>query len=568
MKEKSDFRYNPLNALKDFNRLREILTVLGTHGFGQLIQEIGKGENALGKIIESFRLKFSVEDVPSTTFPVRTRLVFQDLGPTFIKLGQILSMRPDLIPESFADELKKLQDNVPPFDFSDAKALVESELKISISDVFSEFHEIPLGTASIGQVYRATLNSGEDVVVKVQRPNVRRIIEADIDLMFMLAGILEDRIPALGSLDLKGIISEFNKAVIQELDYSNERRNALRFADAFKNSPDIIIPHIYINFSTKKILTMQMIHGVKLNCARQIGSDPKILVRVAIKAVLQMVFENGFFHADPHPGNIFALSGNRLAFLDLGMVGRLNEQMRYRLSGLLVALISRDVDEVSRALIQMGNRKGKIDYSEFSRDVAAIMDKFVGMAISDVRFSEILRELLDGARKHQIKVPNDYAMMGKALLTVEGVGREMVPDLNLEEEVRPFIKKLIIMRYSPSRIGSSVFKRMVDLYHWSTEFPNHVMTILDDLQGGNLKIQVEQADRIKSFENIEKIIGKITAAMIVCSLIISSALFITFSPAEYKVFGLPITFFLGLAGYLAAAVMGLKLVRAVINSNE
>ncbi|MBF0542921.1 MAG: AarF/ABC1/UbiB kinase family protein [Candidatus Riflebacteria bacterium] len=568
MAKKNSFLFNPLNALKDFNRLREILTVLASHGFGQIIAEIEKGETTLGKIIASYGLKYKDSETPITTLAVRTRLVFQDLGPTFIKFGQILSTRPDLIPDNFTEELKKLQDNVPPFGFEEARALIESELKISLSDVFSKFDENPIGTASIGQVYRALLKSGEPVVIKVQRPNVRRIIESDIDLLLLLARILESRISQFKNIDLTGIINEFHKAIIQELDYLNELRNSLKFTAAFKDTLEIVIPRVYREFSTKKILTMEMIKGVKLNHAHEIGSDPKILVRIAIQAVLQMVFENGFFHADPHPGNIFALPGDRLAFLDLGMVGRLDEAMRYRLSDLILSLLSRDVEGVSRALLQMGSRKGKIDFREFTLDVGSTMDKFIGLAIEDIHFSEILRDLIDGARKHQIKIPNDYTMMGKALLTVEGLGRELVPDLNIEEEVRPFIKKLVYMRFSPSRIGSSLFKRVVDLYHWSNDLPSHVMTILDDLQSGNLKVQVEQADRVKSLENIEKIIGKLTAAMIVCSLIVSSALFITFSPGEYKIFGFPITLVLGLIGYFAAGLFGLKLLKAVINSEE
>ncbi|HNV72781.1 MAG TPA: AarF/ABC1/UbiB kinase family protein, partial [Candidatus Ozemobacteraceae bacterium] len=379
---------------------------------------------------------------------MRLRLVCQDLGPTFIKFGQILSTRPDLIPPDVANELKNLQDNIPPFSFVHVKEQIESELGKPLSELFETFEEAPLGTASIGQVHAArlkdpTVGSVEDVVVKIQRPQIRGTIESDIDLMRLLAKSLEKRVKQLKTLDLTGILQEFELAIIKELDYSHERRNGTRFYAAFTGNPDVVIPRVYRSHSAKKVLTMQRIKGVKISDAETVGADRRVLARVALRAVLQMVFQNGFFHADPHPGNIFALAGNRVAFLDLGMVGRLSDEMRLHLSDLFIALMQRDTDEIARILCVMGIRQGRVNRASLQRDVIDIMDKVIGVPLEEIQFSEIVKDLMESARRHQIKIPNEYTLMGKALLTVEGVGKNLDPTIDVEAEITPYIRGLI-----------------------------------------------------------------------------------------------------------------------------
>ncbi|MFZ2957359.1 MAG: AarF/ABC1/UbiB kinase family protein [Candidatus Ozemobacteraceae bacterium] len=560
----TSFSYNPLSAIKDLNRFREIVSVLAHHGFGQLITQLVRGENAFAKALGSFRYETSSKEAGSTTFAIRGRLVLQDLGPTFIKLGQILSTRPDLIPEEFIDELKKLQDNVPPFDTDAARSLVESELGHPLADTFASFEEKPLGTASLGQVYAAQLKTGENVVVKVQRPGVKATIESDLDLMYLFSRTLAKQIPQIRFFDPVGIISEFDKAIHKELDYSHELRSALKFQETFRDDPEILIPRVYKAHSSKKILTMERIDGVKITCAKEVGCNPKTMARIALQAVLKMVFRSGFFHADPHPGNIFALKGNRVAFLDLGMVGRLDESMRFCLAALIVRLLERDAEEVSRTLLKMGLREAKVNLPLFRHDVSEVMDKVLGLPISEINFSEIIKDLMDIARAHQVKIPSEYTLMGKALLTIEGVGKALDPDLDIEAEVAPFIQELILEQYSAKRIQRSLVKRATDFYHWSHELPAHVMTILDDLQSGHLKINVEQSNQHQTMRNLERISGKLTAALIISSLILSSALFITFSHMDYHIFGFSVTLLLGGAGYVAAAFLGLRLIRDVV----
>jgi len=559
---------NPLDYIKDFNRFRQIVTVLAKHGFGQFVHEMAKGDNSLGQLVRSYGLQPSGEKFEPTTFAIRARLVFEDLGPTFIKLGQILSTRPDLVNVSFILELKRLQDNIPPFEFDEARHQIESELERPLNEMFEKLEETPLGTASIGQVYAARLKTGEDVVIKVQRPNVRKTIESDIDLMMLIAETLEARLRWVRAYDLTGILREFSKAIRKELDYSIELRNGLKFAEMFKDIPDVVIPQVYKNFSSSTVLTMERIRGVKINKAETIGCDRKKLAQVAFHAVLIMVFESGFFHADPHPGNIFALKGNRIAFLDLGMVGHLDEGMRYRMADLIVALLERDIEEIGRNLMIIGIREEKINLQQFHGDISEVMDKVVGLPLEDIQFSEIITDLLEGARRHHLRIPNEYSLMGKALLTIEALGKELDPELNIESEVAPFIQKLVMARYSTKHITRTLSRRLNEFYHWSHELPQHVMTILDDLQAGNLRVKVEQLEQGQMLRNLEAIAGKLSAGLIISSLIISSSLFLTFSRLEYQVFGFPVTMILGVIGYLAAAILGIRMVRAVVKAKD
>jgi ubiquinone biosynthesis protein len=553
--------------VKDATRLHEIVTALGKHGFGQLIIELEKVD-WLKSSIQKIGIKVTDTTIEPTSLPTRLRMLFQELGSTFIKFGQILSTRPDLLPEPFIEELKQLQDHNKPFEFDKAKRQIETELGKPLNDVYTDFQEEPLGVASIGQTYKAVLKTGEKVVVKVQKPDIRHTIESDLTILHYACQWIEKRVPQLKAIDPSGIIDEFRIAIMKELDYSNELRNALKFAQIFKDNSDIVIPKVFRDFSTMKILTMEFIPGKKITEATLVGSDPKILSRKALGAVFTMVFENGFFHADPHPGNVFALPDNRIAFIDLGMVGRLEETMRYRLGELIVAMREREIETIARTLLVMGIRTGRVNVMQFRRDVADIMDKITDVPLEDIHFSEIVRDLMEGAQRNHIKIPNEYALMGKAILTVESVAKQLDPTLNIETEVSPYIRRLVVARFSPKRVARSLFKRLVEVYHWSNDLPSHVMTILDDLQSGNLKVKVEQTDQNRLFRNIEKMVLKLTGGLIISSLILSSALFITFSKLDYQIMGIPVALALGGVGYVLAALFGFGLLHSGFSRSD
>jgi len=555
--------FNPLSAISDINRFSQIVGVLIKHGFGQIVEEIAKSETAFGTLINKLRKEFVQENVENITLARRSLLVLQELGPTFIKLGQIMSTRPDLIPEEFIEEFKHLQDNVPPFSFEEARNQIESELLKPIEELFESFDEKQIATASIGQVYNAVLKTGEEVVVKVQRPNVAQIIQKDIDLMYTLARLAEKQIPDLKLFDPTGIIREFEKAVKRELDYSHELRNALRFAEAFKYHDQIKIPKVYKELSGKKVFTMEKIKGIKITRAEEIGCDKKILAKIALNAILYMVFENGFFHADPHPGNIFALPGNTIAFIDLGMVGFLDEAMRDKMAELVIALNTRDHEGVSRSLYNLGKKTQKVDFEQFKRETSEVLQRIEGLPLKEIQFSEILNELIQGAKKNKIKIPNDYTLMGKAILTIEGIGRSLDPDLDLEKEAQPFVLKLIKKRWSAQRLSQDFLKSSLQFYQWSREVPGQMISILNDFENGDIKLKHENVGQEKYLKVWEEIIEKLTSGFIISSLIISSAIFIISTKETINIYGIPITMILGIGGYIFAAILGIRIIRSV-----
>lgn len=557
--------FNPINTINDINRFRQIVAVLFKHGFGQLVDQILSADTPLANLIGKFRKEDEDTGLieSNNTLARRALLVLQELGPTFIKLGQILSTRADLIPDEFIQEFKTLQDNVPPFSFEEARLQIETELGGKIENIFEQFDERQIATASIGQVYTAVLKTGEEVVVKVQRPNVAFVIQRDIDLLYILARLAERQSPDLRLLNPVGIVQEFEKAIHRELDYNTELRNALRFREAFKYHDQIVIPDVHKQYSGRKVFTMEKIKGVKITNAEHIGCDKKILARVALSAILHMVFENGFFHADPHPGNLFALPGNRIAILDLGMVGRLDEEMRDKMADLVIALNTRDTEGVARSLYSIGKSEQKVDFAEFKKDVGEVLDKIQGLPLSEIHFSEILNELIQGAKKNRIKVPNDYTLMGKAIITIEGIGRVLDPSLNLEEEAEPFVRKLIQDRWTAKRIGLDMYKKGKELYELSDYVPGQVVSLLDDLQNGNIKIKLEETKQDNTLKIWEQIVGKLAAGIITASLLVCSTAFLVVTKESFTFRGLPLTLVLGL-GYLAIAViLGLNLLRNI-----
>lgn len=557
--------FNPINTINDINRFRQIVAVLFKHGFGQLVNQILSADTPLANLLGKFRKDEEETGLTDNniTLARRTLLVLQELGPTFIKLGQILSTRADLVPDEFIQEFKTLQDNVPPFSFEEAKLQIETELGAPISQLFEFFDERQLATASIGQVYTAVLKTGEEVVVKVQRPNVAFVIQRDIDLLYILARLAERQSPDLRLLNPVGIVSEFEKAIQRELDYNTELRNALRFKEAFKYHDQIEIPGVYKQFSGKKVFTMEKIKGVKITSAENIGCDKKILARVALNAILHMVFENGFFHADPHPGNLFALPGNKIAILDLGMVGRLDEEMRDKMADLIIALNTRDTEGVARSLYTIGKSEQRVDFAEFKKDVGEVLDKIQGLPLSEIQFSEILNELIQGAKKNRIKVPNDYTLMGKAIITIEGIGRSLDPSLNLEEEAEPFVRKLIQDRWTAKRVGLDLYKKGKELYQLSNYVPNQLVNILDDLQNGNIRVKLEETKQDNALKIWEQIIGKLAAGFITSALIISSTVFIVSTKESFTFRGLPLTLVLGIVYLIIAVVLGLNIIRNI-----
>jgi ubiquinone biosynthesis protein len=479
-----------LTAVRDLERLRQIAGVLVRHGFGELVQRAGWAA-PLGVGGEA-------TDTGSISLGQRVRLVLTELGPSFIKLGQILSTRPDLIPAEVIDELQKLQDDVPPVPFDQVRPVLERELGATLDEIYEMLDERPLASASIAQVHRALLRIPDapsvDVVVKLQRPNIRDVIERDLDLLHWMARAIERSVPESRVYAPSKVVAEFDRAITAELDFTLEADNADKFRRNFLDfEPGIVaFPHVYRQASSRRVLTLEFLAGRKVLAAVEAGADGEKIAKHAVAIMIKQVFEDGFFHADPHPGNIIIQGTDEhpvIAMIDLGLVGRLTPQLRDKTVDLMVAAASEDYRALADALFAIGTPTKKIDRREFEAEVAVLADKYLGKKLKDIQLSGMIRDLINGSQKYGIEPPSDFVLVGKALMTVEGIGKQIYPDLDVFEEVKPYFLKLVWMRYSPEKLSQELVRGMSRLGGAAADMPLQLGEIFDDLRRGDLAIR-------------------------------------------------------------------------------
>jgi len=482
-----------MTAVRDLERLRQIVAVLVRHGFGELVQRTGWGAQlGIGK-------KDADSDERAISPAERIRLTLTDLGPSFVKLGQIISTRPDLVPQDVVEELKKLQDDVPPVPFEQLKPLLELELGASLEDIYEDFDEKPMASASIGQVHRAKLkipgSSSLDVVVKLQRPNIKDTIERDIDLLYWMAKAIERSIPESRPYTPSRLVAEFDRAITAELDFTLESDNAERFARNFRDfEPGLVhFPKVYKQASSKRVLTLEFLPGKKVLEAVASGADGEKIAKHAVAIMIKMVFEDGFFHADPHPGNIIIQGTNEsplIAFIDLGLVGRLTPQLRDKTVDLMVAAAGEDHRAIADALCAIGTPTKKFDRREFESEVTMLSDRYIGKQLRELELSGLLRDLVNGAVKYGFEVPPDFVLVGKAVMTIEGIARQICPQLDVFQEVKPYFLRLMWMRYSPEKISQELIRSMSRMGGAAADMPMQVSEILEDLRRGELALTV------------------------------------------------------------------------------
>lgn len=476
-------------AVRDLDRARQIAFVLARHGFGSIVSRIGFGSSEVANDAKSH------EEQGKLSRGQRLRLVLQELGPSFVKLGQIASTRPDLIPPDVIVELKKLQDSVPPFSSAEARAQIEEQLGTPITEIFSAFDDVPLASASIAQVHRARLKTPEgerDVVVKVQRPNIRGTIEKDIDLLYWFAHTLERAIPESKVYCPVDLVAEFDRSITAELDFVQEAENAERFAKNFEGNPHIRFPGVYRQASGKKVLTLEFLEGRKIEQALAEGASGKQIAHQSVEIIIKMIFEDGFFHADPHPGNILILGPPEepvIGMLDLGLVGHLSPLMRDKAIDMMVAAVREDMDSLADALYALGKPTRKVDRAAFRADVALLARKYLGRSIKEIEIAGLIRDLVWGATKHGIDMPPDFLMVGKSLMTIEGIGKQLDPELDVFNEAKPHFLRLLAKRYSPDKIGNDILREVLRVSDVARNMPEQIGEILDDVRKGHLSIR-------------------------------------------------------------------------------
>ena len=492
-----------IQAVKDLQRLREISAVVVRHGFGELLDR-SRLWDVLGRREPGERP--SPAEMRATSAR-RFRETLAELGPTFIKLGQILSSRPDILPPDFITELSHLQDRAPPLPVDTVMRLIEQGLGRPANELFAFIDPVPMASASIAQVHRARLPSGENVVVKVQRPGIEQQIRSDTDLLFYLARFLEGVIEETGIYTPTGIVTEFRQAMLVELDFESEARNIEEFAARNAEREFIAVPKVLRAHSSHTVLTLEELVGVKLNevlDGRNVtGIDRKLLARRILDAAFQQLFVDGVFHGDPHPGNVIVLEGNRLGLIDFGLVGRLSKAMQESIILLVLAISLRDPDTVSRLIYKVGIPDERINLHQFRADIHDILDRYLGLKLSEVSSTTLLNELTDLALKYRIKIPKEYAVLSKASATTEGILRQLDPDLDVITVALPYAKQLLLERYNPTSMSGGALRLLLQLQGFLQDTPQQLSQILMDLEGGKFHVTVRNEDMARLNLNVK-----------------------------------------------------------------
>lgn len=465
---------------------------------------------------------------------VKLRHALQELGPTFIKLGQIASSRRDLVPLEIAMELEKLQDHVTPVPFSRIRQIVEAELEEPLEYLFSRFDVEPLATASIGQVHIAHLPSGEKVAVKVQRPDIRPNVETDLAILSDLARFLEDNTDWAKTYHLHEMIIEFSRSLQDELDYRVEGRNGERIAKQFLEDPSIHIPKVHWDFSTDKVLTMEMVHGVKVNDLEKLdsnGYDRKLIARRIVDSMFHQILDEGFFHGDPHPGNIYILPENVVSYLDFGMVGRLDNDLKYHFASLLIHLREGNTEDMIETFSAMGILSDDTDMRAFTRDVSDLQTRYYDVSLNEVSLGAIFIELFQVAYRHHIVIPSEISILGKAVLTLEGLIAKLDPELGIMEAVEPFGRKLMRDRYHPKHLLENSWKDFVENIEILTNLPKDLKAIATTIRKGKLQLDINVQQVQVFLRRLDRISNRLSFSIILLSfsilmvgLIIGSAI--------------------------------------------
>ena len=546
---------------RHIQRYRQILTVLFKYGFGDLVHTL-KIEQYLEIGLQMISRKRR-EKIETLSRAERVRMAMEELGPTFIKMGQILSTRPDLLPVEFIQELGKLQDHVPPFEYAQVKDIIERELGVPLGQLFKDFEETPLASASIGQVHRARLVDGDVVVVKVQRPGIRKTIEVDLEIMLHLATLMERHLKAMEIHRPTRIVEEFARTLEKELDYTIEAAHTERFAMQFIGDTTVYVPKIYREATTSRVLTMEYVSGIKASeIARldEAGLDRREIARRGFDLIMKQVFVHGFFHADPHPGNIFILPGNVICYLDFGMMGRIGRKSRENFADLIMNIVRRDEVKVTDALVRLTISDEEPNHNALERDVAEFIDQHFYRPLKELDLGKLLHQLLEMAARHRLTVPPDLFLMIKALSTAEGVGRVLDPDFDATERAAPFVRRIQLQRLHPKRVAEDIYDSGSDFLHLIKEIPGELREILRQARQGRVKIEFEHRGLENMLSTHDRISNRLAFAIVLASLIIGSSL-IVLSGIPPKWHGIPV---IGLAGFIIAGVMGLWLLFSII----
>ncbi|WP_407310204.1 ABC1 kinase family protein [Desulfosporosinus sp. SB140] len=519
-----------VKRIRHLKRYRDVAKVLARHGFGFFVEEIG----LIHMLSLPKRLFTDWEEIDPLSMGERIRQVLEELGPTYVKIGQIASTRADIIPEEILSELVKLQDSVAPFSFEEVRRIVEEELGSPLEEIFTIFEETVVAAASIGQVHRAQLQSGERVAVKVQRPNIKALIETDLEILLDLATLAEHRMVRMERLQLREVVEEFAKSLRNELDYTIEARNAEKIAKQFKEDSTIHIPDIYWDYSTQKVLTMEYVEGIKLNRFEEIdkkGYDRKGIAEQLVRALFHQVLIEGFFHGDPHPGNILLLPEGVLSLIDFGMVGRLTQEMKYNFASMVIAMMRQNTESMIQAILRIGIIPEDVNLPLLTKEVDELREKYMDVPMSRISLGGAVGDLLGVAFRHQIRIPADFTLLAKCLLLLEGIVEKLDPQLSIMDMAKPFGLRLLKERYYPSTIAGRVWHNISDYSELLVDLPKQMKALMRDVLRGKIHLDVGVPELDVFLRKLDRISNQISFSIVLLSfsivmmgLIIASAL--------------------------------------------
>lgn len=530
-------------AIQDLNRVRQISVIAGRYGFADMLERSG-----LRKPSES-KEEISPE-AHSSSVARRFRLALAELGPTFVKLGQVLSTRGDMLPPEFIEELATLQDQVPPFPFEQVRAQIKDAFGKEIEELFARFTPEPLAAASMAQAHRATLKTGEQVIVKVQRPGIAEQVRADLSVLHYIARALEAVVEEVGVYTPTGVIAEFERAVQEELNFMHEAGNLRAFHRNYEGVTDTRIPRVYDALCSSTVLTMEFIEAPKLSNADLDAAGKRELAQIILRGAFKQLFEDGLFHGDPHPGNMLVLPGPVMVLIDFGLVGRVSRHMQDTLVQLILSIGLRDSDTVARTLYRLGAPDTRTNLQSFRLDIDALFSRYYLTSLQDIDSKHMLADLLNLLAKYRIRVPREFAILTRAAISTEGILRSLYPEMPIGEIFLPYAKQLLAERYDLSNMQGDGLRMLLRLQGAATDIPNQLQQILVDLESGKFVINM-RSEQAEELNNSVRAFAVVTFSGLLAAAFIIGA-FISFSHSMPTIWGVPI---LGVVGVVGAIML-------------
>ncbi|HEX6748332.1 MAG TPA: AarF/ABC1/UbiB kinase family protein [Longimicrobium sp.] len=542
-------------------RYRDIAKLMLKYGRSDLVQTAGL-EDAL------LQEDAAAAGQPAPGAPEASELAddLEKLGPTFIKLGQLLSTRPDLLPQPYIDALARLQDDVAPFSAEEAGTIVAEELGVRVSKAFADFEAEPMAAASLGQVHRAHLRDGRPVAVKVQRPGIRQQIAEDLDALDEIAQWMDRHTKTGRQYEFGRTLQEFRKTLVAELDYRREAANLSTLGENLAEFPRIVVPSPVDDYTTSRVLTMEFVRGKKITSLSPLAHleiDGAALAEELFRAYLKQILIDGFFHADPHPGNVFLTDDGRIALLDLGMVGRISPELQEQLVKLVLAISEGHGPEAAQITIDLGEKKPDFDRGSFERTTSDLVNAFQGSTAKDVQVGRIMLEVFRSAAENGIRLPAEMAMLGRALLALDQVGRTLDPEFDPNASIRRNVSSLMQRRMLKSLSPQRVFANLLEMNELAQKLPGHLNRALDSVADGRVNVRVRVAEEVWMMEGMQKIANRLTTGLIVAALILGAALMMRVQ-TRFTIWGYP---GLAMLFFLAAALLGLWLIFSIVRAD-